>query len=222
MWSLSVQFKRLRLIVALIINHFWNRTGQILTIANNSAAFWLYLLFGMILVCFCPQTHWLTSPDKNKSPWLKQKWQKKTYWFPESPYRRMLNGSAFATRDSERYIHLQQRLNFYHFLCCFFLFFVKLFCLQKDLYKCRFLCYTRWYFYIQSANDFFRNYIPSSRREGLGRNRGKFAFLGWKCRQILCILRLNVPSDNLHPMLKKPYAQALYNRLMKCRVLSQF
>ena len=66
MWSLSVQFKRLRLIVALIINHFWNRTGQILTIANNSAAFWLYLLFGMILVCFCPQTHWLTSPDKNK------------------------------------------------------------------------------------------------------------------------------------------------------------
>lgn len=41
---------------------------QILTIANNSAAFWLYLLFGMILVCFCPQTHWLTSPDKNKSP----------------------------------------------------------------------------------------------------------------------------------------------------------
>ena len=99
----------------------------------------------------------------------------------------MLNGSAFATRDSERYIHLQQRLNFYHFLCCFFLFFL----LNCSVYK---KIYTSADFYVILDDIFIFNLQMTSFKITFphldGRDLGDIGKI--------CIFRLKVPSDTLH------------------------
>lgn len=114
--------------------------------------------------------------------------KKKTYWFPESPYRRMLNGSAFATRDSELALHPPTTTS--QFLSLSLLFF-PFFLLNCSVYK---KIYTSADFYVILDDIFIFNLQMTSFEITFphldGRDLGDIGKI--------CIFRLKVPSDTLH------------------------